>query len=227
MRESRRAALVVLVASFVAGVAGLVAIAALDDRRLAFTLGVRPVQVAAVLDSGKTACQGPIDVPADAGSVVIPVSTSGRPGPPLLVTVKDARGVVGEATVRPEYAGAATVRAAPDGIVAGRRVAVCVRNQGRTPVALHGGAPQASRTSALRLDGRDARTDLTLVFERSEERSMLSALGDGLDRASLFRPSWVSAGLLWALAALLVTALPAALVLALRAALDASSGRDE
>ena len=48
---------------------------------------------------------------------------------------------------------------------------------------------------------------------------MLSALPDALDRATLFHPSWVGRGLLWALAALLLVALPGALMLALSAAL--------
>lgn len=216
MRDARRSALIVLAAGFVLGVAGLLLAAALDDRRLAFTLGVQPTQVAAVLQRGDTACQGPIDVPADARSLRFPVGTFRAPGPQLEVSVRTTAGIAGVDTIPAGYRDNSTVPASPAGVESGRRIAVCVRNAGPRKVALYGGALQAARTSALGVRGRDARTDLTLVFERAEPRSMLSALPDAISRAALFRPGWVSTGLLWALAILLVTAFPAALLAALR-----------
>lgn len=219
MRDRARGALIVFAVVFAAGVVGLLATGALDERRLAFTLGVQPTQVAAVVEPQQTACQGPIDVPAGAGSVRFPVGTFARPGPALEVQVRTATGVAGRATVAPGYGDNTTVAASAGGIEAGRRVALCVHNSGRRKVALYGGAPQAARTSFAVVDGRPAGSDLTLVFERSHERSMLSALPDALERATLFHPSWVGRGLLWALAGLLLVALPGALMLALRAAL--------
>lgn len=217
MPDARRPAVIAFAAVFVLGVVGLLAVAALDERRLAFTLGVQPAQVAAVLQPGVTACQGPIDVPADARTVRFEVGTFGAPGPRLQVFTRTAGGITGRASVPAGYADRATVAASPGGIVAGRRIALCVRNAGRRQVSLWGGVAGAARTSTARLDGRDAATDLALVFERSESRSMLAALGDAFERAALFHPSWVSAGLLWVLAALLVLGLPVALLMALRA----------
>jgi hypothetical protein len=217
MRDARRHALIAFGTVFVLGVAGLVVAAALDDRRLSFTLGVQPTQVAAVLDPGEVACQGPIDVPASARTVKFPVDTFGAPGPALEV-LTPAGESGGRASVPAGYRGHTTVSASPNGIVAGRRIGLCVGNAGKRKVALYGGAPQASRTSRLMLNGRDTGTDLTLVFDRAEQRSFLSALGDVFDRAALFHPSWVGAGLLWVLAGLLVLALPAALGAALSGA---------
>ena len=219
MRSAARSASLVLAAVCVVGVAVVIVAAALDERRLAFTLGVQPAVVAAVLQPGDTACQGPIDVPADAATVRFLVDTGGVPGPPLAVSVRTSDGVFGPATVAGGYRGRSTVEASPPGIEKGRRVALCVRNAGRRQVSLYGGASQASRTSELTVDGREATTDLTLVFERGEARSMLSALPDAIERATLFKAGWIGEGLLWALAVLLVTAVPAALVVALRAAL--------
>lgn len=225
MRDARRAALIVLGVAFVLGVVGLLAAAALDERRLAFTLGVQATQVAAVLEPGDAACQGPIDVSADARSVKFPVGTFRAPGPELQVLTRTAGGIAGRASVLAGYGDGATVSASPGGFVFGQRIEVCVRNAGRRKVALYGGAPQAARTSTLKLDGRDAGTDLALVFERDDPRSMLASLGDAFERAALFHPSWVSAGLLWVLAVLLVIAMPAALLLALREAASGAARR--
>ncbi len=223
MRDVRRPALVALAAVFVLGAVGLLTVAALDDRPLAFTLGVQPAQVAAVLQPGQTVCQEPIDVPADARTVRFSVGTFGAPGPQLQVLTRTSGAIAGRDSVRAGYGDRATVAASPRGIVAGRRIELCVRNVGRRQVTIWGGVAGAARTSTARVDGHDAGTDLTLVFERGESRSMLAAMGDVFERAALFHPSWVSAGLLWALAALLLTGLPVALLLALRAALNSYS----
>jgi hypothetical protein len=218
MRNAARSASLAFAVVCVVGIAGVIA-AALDERRLAFTLGVQPALVAAMLQPGDTACQGPIAAPADAGAVRFPVGTGGAAGPPLTVSVRTVAGVAGRATVPAGYRGRAVVNASLPGIEKGRRIALCVRNAGSRPVALYGGPPQASRTSALRLGGRETNTDAALVFERSESTSMLSLLPDAIERATLFKAGWIGEGLLWALAILLVTAVPAALVLGLRAAL--------
>ena len=220
MRNAARSASLAFALVCVVGIAGVIAAAALDERRLAFTLGVQPAQVAAVVQPGDTACQSPIDVPADASTVEFPVGTV-APGPPLVVSVRTGAREAGRATVPAGYRDRATVKASPPGIEQGRRVMLCVRNAGRRPVSLYGGASQATRTSRLTLDGVDTNTDLTLVFERSKARSMLSALPDAIERATLFKAGWISQGLLWVLAALLVTAVPAVVVAALRAALRA------
>jgi hypothetical protein len=221
MREVRRTGALALLATVVIGLAGLLLVAAIDDRRLAFTLGVRPTQVVAVLEPGDTACQAPIDVPADAGSVQFRVAAARAPGPPLEVLVRTDRGIVGRDTVPGGYGSPVTASASPAGIESGERIAVCVRNAGARSASVYGGGELAARTSSLRFNGRESPVDLALVFERAESRSMLAALPDAIERAALFRPGWVSTGLLWAVGLLLVTALPGALALALRSALSA------
>ncbi len=162
--------------------------------------------------------------PRTRASVQLRVGTLGAPGPPLEVFTPAPRDPRAAPRSAAGYGDGTTVAASPAGIAAGRRIEVCVRNAGRRNAALYGGAPQAARTSALMVEGRDAGTDLTLVFERGESRSFLSALGDAFDRAALFHPPWVSAGLLCALAVLLVGAAGGAGA-ALRASLPAASTR--
>ena len=93
----------VLIGVAMLAVVGLIATMAADERDLAFTLGVRPDQVAVVLQSGSEACQRPIDVSADATSVEFQVGTYRRPGEPIEVTVRDASGLVGSARLRGGY----------------------------------------------------------------------------------------------------------------------------
>jgi hypothetical protein len=219
MCKADRISLVVLIAVCATGVLGVIVAAALDERRLAFTLGVQPGQVVAVLQPDQTACQGPIAVPADARQVVFPAATGSPHESPLLVLVRTASGVAGRATAPAGDSDRKIVNASPAGLKKGSEVSVCIRNAGSSPVALYGGPAQASRASSLALNGRDTRTDLSLVFERSEPRSMLSALPDAIERATLFKAGWVSEALLCGLAVMLVTVVPAVLVAALRAAL--------
>ena len=184
-------------------------VAALDERRLAFTLGVQPAQVAAVLDAGHTACQGPIDVPADSNAVAFMVDTAGKPGPPLAITARASNGeVVGRGRVDGGYAHRSNLQARVGGITRGRTFTLCFRNAGRRAVGIYGNGAAAARTSTATIDGVDAGTDLTLVFERADSRSMLAMLPDVFERASLWHPGWVGAWTFWMLLGLVVLGVP-------------------
>jgi len=205
-----------------AGLAGLLLAAMVDRRDLAFTLGVPPVQVAAVVPPGHTACQAPIDVPADGDRVQFRVGTFGRPGPALMVGVRDVTSGARVATagVRGGFQDNSDVTASA-GVQEGSRVAVCVRNSGAGRVALYGGTEMAARTSELRVDGRRTGTDMTLRFERGEARSTASLVPEILERAALFKAGWASSALLWALAGIVLAGVPALLALAISQARDA------
>lgn len=196
--------------------AGLAVTAVTDDRTLAFTLGVRPTQVAAVLTPGSQACQVPVVVAARPGSVEFSVATAGVTAPPLEVTVRDTASGrrLSRARVPGGYRYDSTVAAAVENLRKESVVAVCVRNMGQTRLALNGGPAQAARTSELELDGNSTGTDMALVFKRPESTSMASLLPDALERASLFRASWVSVGLLTGLGVVFILGVPALLALA-------------
>jgi hypothetical protein len=96
-----------------------------------------------------------------------------------------------------------------------QRAEVCLTNVGLHRLALYGNAAAAAPVSDARLGNRALETDLTLVFERGESRSMLSLLPDVFNRASLFRPGWVGTWTFWVLTALLLVGVPVLLALAM------------
>jgi hypothetical protein len=203
------------------GFAGLLLTAAADEEGLAFTLGVNASQVAAVLKPGNEVCQRPIYASADAGDVRLQMGTFGRAGAPLEVrTVPLEAGASKSGAVAGGYPDNSVVTAPVADVREGSAIALCVRNAGRREVALYGGAAQAARTSAAYLDGKEVPADLTLVFERSHPRSMLSALPDMFTRASLWHPGVVGAWLFWVLTAAVALGVPILLALALRRSLD-------
>lgn len=211
----RSRAPLVLIGVAALAVFALIATMATDERGLAFTLGVRPTQVATVLKAGDEACQRPIDVSADADAVEFQVGTFRRPGPPLDVAVREASGPLGTAHVPGGYPDNSRQRVRVGEIKSGERIAVCIHNLGRSRLALYGGPFQAARTSALFLDGKPQASDVTLIFHREPSQSMLSLLPDVFERASLFHPGWVGAWLFWLLAAAVAFGVPVLLALAM------------
>lgn len=211
----------------VAGGFAAVAIAAgSDERDLAFTLGVRPSLVAAEIPPGAEGCQRPVPVSEPFTGVRTQLGTYERPGPPLELTVRDARGsaVLARGDLARGYPDVSQQTIELDRRIGGaNRVSVCLRNAGDRRVAVYGGPELARRNSSVEVDGQEVATDMTLVFTR-ESRSALALVPDVFDRASAFRPAWVGPWTFWALAALLLLAVPGLLAAALR---DAFGDRSE
>jgi hypothetical protein len=218
-----RSARVVVLAAMVALVVGGALIAVLHRTSLAFTLGVIRAAPAVVLAPGQQACQRPIDVPGGGAfdRVGLSVGTFQRAGSPLTLTVQHAGGrVLGRGTLAGGYPDIASVpvhHVPLDRTVGEGRVAVCVRNEGEQRVALYGNADAAARSSSAYKDGRPAKVDLSLEFERSS-RSWASELPRMLDRAALFRAPWLGPWAYWILAAAFVVVAPWLVLRALRAA---------
>jgi hypothetical protein len=210
-----------------AGVLALGLTAVTDERDLAFTLGVNPAQIAAPLNAGQEVCQGPIDVPERFERVQMKVGTFGRPGQPLDVAVREFPGgrTLAAGALRGGYADNSTPAVALRSVPDGTRVVVCVRNAGRRQVALYGGAGAAARTSTARIGTRNLRTDLTLVFKRDEDRSVMALLPAMFERASLFHPGWAGPWLFWVLLGAVVVLVPALVWRALAAASGPYSSR--
>jgi hypothetical protein len=219
-----RSAGAVFLGVFAAGLVAILLVGLSDKRVEAFTLGVVPGSGIAQLQAGDTLCQRPIEVEETFSWLRLVVSSPQPPGPPLLVEVRDTGGrVLGHAGVRGGYGKAPTNVVAPVGRVdKGRRVAVCVRHQGskRTTAVLYGGVAVAAAGSDASLDGHGLGQDLSVVFLRDSEPTLLSLAGDVVDRASLWHGEWIHPWLLWLVVALLVLALPALLALALRSVAD-------
>jgi hypothetical protein len=217
-----RSAVVTLLVLCAAGLAGLLVVASQRDTSLAFTLGVTPGAPVPAIEPGGVGCQGPIDVPEGGAfdAVELPLGTFERPGPALVLTVRDpgsgavlARGALpaGYRDVGDEPQQQIAVRPR---VEAGTRVVVCLRNAGRGPVAPFGNADVAAVDQTYTIDGEAQGVDAALVF-RQEPRSLLSRFALIVQRAALFRPGWVGAWTYWLLAALVVLGLPALLAFAL------------
>ena len=133
-----RQALLAFGAAFLIGLLGLIAVAGLERREEAFTLGVVPGAALTRLTSDKELCQRPIEVVEQFRRVRLQIGTYRRPGPPLAVDVRDldGGGSLAQARVAPGYADNTFLTATLDREVPeGGRVAVCVRNGGQTPLA--------------------------------------------------------------------------------------------
>jgi hypothetical protein len=195
-------------------------VAVQDDRDIAFTLSVTPDLVAAELEPGDTTCQNPVAVAEAFDGVRFQVGTYHRPGPPLEVMVRrrGSPGPIASGRLAGGYPDISkpTVPIRP-AVPKDELVAVCVRNRGDRRVALYGGPELAKRRSRATLDGRDLRSDLTLVFTQNQT-SALATAPEIFERASLFRPVWIGAWTYWLLLALVLLVVPALLAVALKRA---------
>jgi hypothetical protein len=215
----RRAAALAVVVPAVAVLGALALAGARERRALAFPLGVPAMVVAASIDPGHQACQGPIPVRAGFSRVRLAVGTYFRPGPALEVKILDAGTGrrLGAGQLAPGYPDISRPAVSVASVSRGRRIRVCVRNVGDRRVALLGGGAGAA-PAVLRLDGRRRRYDASLDFLSAHERSTLATLPAMFRRASLFRPGWVGPWTYWVLVGLVTVAASALLVAAVRVA---------
>jgi hypothetical protein len=216
MRDRPQLTLVAVVA---AGLLVLIGVGLTDRSDEAFTLGVRSAGVAAELRPGSRACEERIEVPEDFSSVELQIGTYRRPGPPLEVSVRERTAAgpeLGRGSLDGGYPDVSRARIGVGDIDAGRQIAVCVENGGERRVALYGNAGVAAPFSTLRVRGRRVDNDLTLVFYRSEKRSLVAELPDVFSHASLFKAGWVGAWTFWLLGLAAIGLVPLVLALALR-----------
>ena len=206
---------------------GLVAFAlqaAADKRDLAFTLGVVPSIVAADLRPGVTACQVPIDVPTDFSRIRLRAGSPGGPGQPLVVSVigNPSGRLLTEGRLPGGYPYATDQAVSVGHVESGQKIGVCVRNAGTRRAVLYGNTLVASPLSGAIVGHRALKTDISVVFLKDGDESMLGQLGQVFERASVFRPGFVGAWLYWVLAAAVLVGVPLLLARALADSDDAS-----
>jgi hypothetical protein len=199
----------------VLGALSLLAAAVLDDRERAFAIGLPAVRVAAELQPGDRACRNGIDVPAGFSRVRVATASFGRSGPALTITAGGARG-----TVAGGYPDNSAVEARVGPVAEGKRITVCVSNDGDRRVALFGSPPD---TPPYELPNSTLEAALGLEFLREEPRSMAALVPDAFERASRFRPAWVGPWTFWTLLVLVAAGIPALLAAAYRSAVTDSS----
>lgn len=215
----RVAPVAVFVAVVLAGLAAVLASAATDERVLAFTLGVVPQRATGPAEEGKELCQAPIDVTASFDALRFRISATGESGPPVDVRVRSVAGgrVLGSGRLPAGFKDESDplVRVRP-AVAEGSRVAVCLQSvDPDTTIEAWGDLAQATRASALSIGGERTDKDMTLVFYRPRPASALSLLPTMVERAALFRPSWLGAPVLVVLGVLVLVAVPASIALAL------------
>ena len=218
----RRPATIAFATACALGLLGLLGVAAGDERRLAFTLGVLHGRLVTILQPKDEACQRPISVAEAFDAVRLGTRTTLRPAPPLRVTVREHPGgrPLATSTVAGGYLGSDVSVVAPvRRVAAGGQVAVCVENVGAGTVGLLGGSRKSARLTALEVDGRPVPADIALDFLRGEPTTALRLVPEMFSRATLFHPGWVGAWTFWLLLVVFLTAMPALLLAALRTAL--------
>ena len=201
------------------GLVGLAAVALTQKSSLVYSLGASPSLRAAQLFDGSRACQGPIRPPSGAafdrvGFVVTPVGDSRQP---LRVEVRDA-----DSRARPRVAGACAGgytafengRPREQVVDVGRvktdaPLELCLVGDGDGSTLVIGQAGVASPTTSATLNGKRLTSDLTFDL-RTGDRSLAAWLPDIAERAAKFRAGWVTPGVYWVLAVLILIGAPAA-----------------
>jgi hypothetical protein len=230
---SRRATAIGLAGVLLAALLVLAITGAGKHTDLVQTTAVNPVYPVAPLAPGATVCQGPLGITDAFERVRFNVGTHGRPGPPLVVSVVDqgSGAELGWGRQQPGWVDNGTPRVIRVGTVKpGPRVAVCMRNEGRTAAYVYGdfyhgkgvrgplGVTPTSSISTATVDGVQLEGDIALSLYSRHEHTALSWIPAIFRHAAAFRPPFVGAWTFWLLALLLVLGAPLALWAALRSA---------
>jgi hypothetical protein len=214
----RSRAVAALLAGCAAAAAATAVVGAADERSLAFTTNVRPMQPVVTAQPGEEACQVGVEAVADFDTLELLPGTGRAAGPPLVATVRTLPELRVLATGRLP-AGARDNRSARlrldraverDGLIE-----VCLRNAGRREVAFYGG-PTIESQGHSAAGGRLGTGDMRIVFLRGEPRSALAQVPDMFERATRFRPDVVGEWTFWVLLVLVAGGIPALLAAALR-----------
>ncbi len=197
----------VLTFAFVAvlGLAGVIYASAHDERTVAFSLDIHPDREVTILDPLQSACEGPIETMAPFAGIEFDIIPTAVPGAAFRLTVRDSESGALLATGRlpSGYATRITADVKLDSTVpAGRRVEVCLHNQGPTRAAPLGGPGSLRESVQVKI----IPYDVSLIFIRPQPRSLLASLSTVFDRAALFQPRWVGAWTFWLLTAALLAA---------------------
>jgi|RhiMetdeSRZDD1v2_1073273.scaffolds.fasta_scaffold59965_2 hypothetical protein len=222
----RRRALLAFGAVVGVGLIALVAVAGLEHKSGAFTLGVAPAAGVARVAPQQELCQRPIDVVAPFEKVWLQLGTYGRPGQPFALTVSDASSdrTIARARVATRYGdNEALTVPLPRTVPEGERVAVCVRNAGDRAIAPYGNSGLSNQPSAAYRDGDKQGGDVAFVFIRDEPSTVLGLVPSIVERASLFHGGWSSTAAYWVLLGLLLVAPASLAALAVRAAVRDST----
>lgn len=157
----------------------------------AFRFAGEDAGTAVVLRPGERLCQRDIDVPVDFAAVVLPHATGA-----IATEVRGDREAGGVAEV-------------------------CVRATGAAPARLPAVTGGAVPASSAAIDGRPIDLDVHVDFLRERPASLAVRLPEVAGRVALFKPAWLSEGVVIALGLAILLLVPLLLVGAVR---DAGRG---
>jgi hypothetical protein len=211
MRSASRAFAV----AFAIGLSVLLAVGAVVQRSEAFTLGVAAASPVTVV-RGAELCQRSIEVPAPFSRVRLEVDSERGPAPSFDVLVLSSGRQVAGNPVAGALSGRRALVVTVGDVPEGSRISVCVRNTGPRPLHVYGNSGVAHPSSVADLDGEPIDYDMDLTFLRGSDASLLTLIGDMVERASLFRGEWIGTWSVWVVVLLLLTAFPFLLGMAMR-----------
>jgi hypothetical protein len=217
----RRAAVIVVVAAIVAGLA-VAAPGYLTRQRDYVAVTPQPpplVPPASISVPGHdAACMDLVALDSHSEQARFQASTRGRRAMPLELTLTGP-GYRAQARVPARYADGETiavpVRPPPRSLVA----TSCVRNLGRDLVSLAAVIDRSKSRSAVNVNGVPTPAGFVLTFYERRPTSILSRLGVSLRRMDVLRPGVVVPATLWLLLAAFVAGMPALAVWAFARAL--------
>jgi hypothetical protein len=200
------------------------------------TLGDDAIGPIALLKKGQEVCQKPIGLADDVERVEFNPGTPAHHPPAIDVTIRTYHGnrVLGRGLLPAGYDVAKPQTVSVGHVASGQLTELCFRNRGPARVAIYGdllwGAlctPTAGHllgavcvpgsvrptlsTSAPYMKGKELPGDLAAIFLHNRSSSLFARLPKMLDRASLFRPAFVTPALWWVLIALWLLFVPAML----------------
>jgi hypothetical protein len=163
------------------------------------------------LGPGQVACSGNVGLDRRAETASLHVMTLGRPAPPLTLTLRGA-GYSASAQIAGGYSADTDVMARVAPPPRAMLVTACVRNGGRTRVALGASSDRTRSRSITSVDGRSTGKSAWLSFGEARRHSVLARASTTMARTSTFRPGVVGPWLLWPLAVLFLFGIPAGAV---------------
>lgn len=182
--------------------------------------GVRPLSLIATVAAGERLCAVGVDIPAETAGIQVSAAPESGPADARVTVSVGGREVRRAALDIPSFM-PVTARFAP---LEDRSIAdVCIET-GSNSVALAGAAGMQSDDRPLLLGDEPVEARLSMLFvpEEGARRSLAGQWATVMDRAAVFRPSFVTATVLWVV---LLVLLPVALVTAVVGVVVGVQGR--
>jgi hypothetical protein len=207
----------------VVAAAALAAVAASDERELAYGRGVPAIDPVLDIPPALEACQGPVAAPEPFDALEVFVDPRGFPLVALDTSIRDAetRQLLSHGVLFPDRLAPSLQRIDLEvPVEGGHRLDICFINQEEQPALLRGQEQDPDPVGTLRLADQPIPADLYLAY-LEDDRSALDRLPQMFERAALWRPGWVGAWTYWLLLAGVALVVPALLAWTLwRAARD-------